>query len=606
MEGLRQRYEGQVRFLYAYIFEAHPDPEFAPCGPTEDLGWNHPSANTRTMQERAQRTRWLSADFDLNFPWIINPMNDFFRASYGGSSFYSGWVIDCDGTVRVAERWGWATSSTQWCGLPLASATDLTTVLDTYLAHPPPCYRGVVRQTVFTSVVPAVTHDVGVNQTRWETDLSIANPGSDATSVTLDLRMSGQSPPKLSVNLVLGAGEAVELRDVVGTTFETSGSGALWLSSDHPVIAVGRVFNRSPEGSYGQFVRAIPISQSIAGPVAGHLLMLEESTSARTNLGMVNIGDQPVEAEVWVLDSDGAEIGRRTFDLAPYEWRQVNQVLRHFTTDELEGARAAIRCPTPGGAVLAYASVVDNTSGDPTFIEPRLNTYAVDMVLAGTASRPGANNTLWRTDLSLVNLFVAPAVATLELRTLNGNRAGQEKVEISLEPGATVVLRDVVAEFFASDRAGTVTVSGTEGLSAIGRTFNDAEDAGTFGQLVPGIDVTGDRVLRPGMTGHLAQLEESDSEGRRTNLGLVNLSDEQTRVRTIFFDDSGNLLGSLVFQLEPNQSIQVNRILREVTIDEVRNARAEIVIEGSTGRVAVYASSVDNRTGDPVMQLAQP
>ena len=150
MEELRQRYEGQVRFLYGYVFEAHPNPATAPCGSTEGLGWNHPSRNTRSLQERAQRTRWLSTDFDLEFPWIIDPMDIFFWQVYGGSSFYASWLIDCDSTVLLATNWGWATPTTQWCGLPLPSTTVLTNFLDDYLADPPACFTGV-RSGPYTS-----------------------------------------------------------------------------------------------------------------------------------------------------------------------------------------------------------------------------------------------------------------------------------------------------------------------------------------------------------------------------------------------------------------------------------------------------------------------
>lgn len=55
--------------------------------------------------------------------------------------------------------------------------------------------------------------------------------------------------------------------------------------------------------------------------------------------------------------------------------------------------------------------------------------------------------------------------------------------------------------------------------------------SGTFGQLVPGLDPTEDTTLRPGRIGHLAQLLQTDAAtGRRTNIGLVNLSDELVRV----------------------------------------------------------------------------
>ena len=49
-----QNFGQNVSFLYNYIREAHPNPETAPCGPTEELGWEHPSWNTNSIDERAR------------------------------------------------------------------------------------------------------------------------------------------------------------------------------------------------------------------------------------------------------------------------------------------------------------------------------------------------------------------------------------------------------------------------------------------------------------------------------------------------------------------------------------------------------------------------
>jgi hypothetical protein len=47
----------------------------APCALRLDrrpLGWNHPSRNTVSNENRAQRARWLKHDFNLSFPYVID------------------------------------------------------------------------------------------------------------------------------------------------------------------------------------------------------------------------------------------------------------------------------------------------------------------------------------------------------------------------------------------------------------------------------------------------------------------------------------------------------------------------------------------------------
>jgi len=113
-------------------------------------------------------------------------------------------------------------------------------------------------------------------------------------------------------------------------------------------------------------------------------------------------------------------------------------------------------------------------------------------------------------------------------------------------------------------------------------------------------------MLRRGTVGHLLQLEESGADGRRTNLGLVNTGRVPAGVELRFFDDHGLLLGVIEELLPPFGNIQLNRVLRLVSGAGLRNARAEVRVESSISRVIAYAASVDNRSGDPVMQLAWP
>ena len=64
-------------------------------------------------------------------------------------------------------------------------------------------------------------------------------------------------------------------------------------------------------------------------------------------------------------------LGTRTYTLRAYESIQRTDVLAELGTSDVSDAYAVLRTTTSGGRFLAYASVVDNRSGDPIYIPAR-------------------------------------------------------------------------------------------------------------------------------------------------------------------------------------------------------------------------------------------
>lgn len=603
MEALHQEYRDRVNFLYMYVREAHPNPATAPCGSTVDLGWDHPSRNTVTIEERAQRARWLKNDFDLSFPYIIDTMNGAIKGDYQPHAFYVGWVIDCDGRADVFERWGWATPGTQWCGLPLADVNDLRSHLNAYLGNPPLCYRGPSETTTF--VVPAVARIGGVGDTAWVSDVTFANPYATPVEIELTyLARNRDNTHAPTLEFAVDPGQSTTLEDIVQGTFGTTGSGALLVRAQQPLVVVSRTFNDTPDGSFGQFIAGFDEPSAIHEGQTGHLLMLEESDSFRTNLGLVNLDMDQVTVELRFVGPSGSDLGTLSYTLPPRGVMQINQVLRELSDLEISDFRAEVRVVTPEGRVVAYGSVVDNSSGDPRFVDTRLNTHAIDIVVPAVARLAGANGTQWASDLLLHNARPHQVHATVRRWIRDADNSGAETIELDLSGGESLRLDDVVDALFSDTGAAALAINASDGLMATSRTFNDAA-SGTFGQLVPGMDPSDDTTLRPGRLGHLAQLEQTDlASGRRTNLGLVNLGGDPVEVEVRFFAGDGSPLGELNPQLQPFGTIQINEALSEAGAADAANVRAEIEVLTNGGRVLAYASIVDNRTGDPVFQMA--
>jgi hypothetical protein len=75
--------------------------------------------------------------------------------------------------------------------------------------------------------------------------------------------------------------------------------------------------------------------------------------------------------EVALYTSDGAMIGENTVSLQPFEYRQLNNVFGGTGAGEVSGGFAMVTSATPGARYFAYASIVDNLSGDAIFVPAR-------------------------------------------------------------------------------------------------------------------------------------------------------------------------------------------------------------------------------------------
>ena len=137
-------------------------------------------------------------------------------------------------------------------------------------------------------------------------------------------------------------------------------------------MVTSRTYNQSSEGTYGQFIPAVQGSEVIPSGVPVPLVQLSDSASYtsgyRSNIGLVNTGIGPIDVRIDLFDGLGITLGTRTVSLRPYEYTQIDRIFRTVTTETLDDAYVILSTATEGGSFLAYASVVDNRSGDPVYI----------------------------------------------------------------------------------------------------------------------------------------------------------------------------------------------------------------------------------------------
>ncbi|MGV8039355.1 MAG: PKD domain-containing protein [Thermoanaerobaculaceae bacterium] len=226
--------------------------------------------------------------------------------------------------------------------------------------------------------IPGAAHVAGSAGTNWKTDLEVHNPGATQASYTVALLKRDQdNPAPAEKPFTLGPGLSVRYPDALSGLFSHSGGATLRVTATQgQVMVTSRTYNDQPNGTYGQFVPGAPLSVAFGQGVTARLVQLAYSTDAkkgfRTNLGLVNASSLTIAVWVDLYRGDGTLLGTRGASLGPYRSTQLNDVFSTVTTADVADGFALVRTTTAGGAFFAYASVIDNLSGDPIYIPARV------------------------------------------------------------------------------------------------------------------------------------------------------------------------------------------------------------------------------------------
>ena len=390
--------------------------------------------------------------------------------------------------------------------------------------------------------IAAAGNVAGANGTHFITDVRLFNRGNSQAELTAIFTPSSANGQTTfdAIKVVLAPQQIVALNDIVGTAMQAEGNGQLELIGADNVLVMSRTYTRSSSGSYGQFVpSADPSEATGASDLPISLPGLENSDGFRTNIGFAEVTGANAEVHVRFIDASGAEIDHATYSVPPFGHLQAPMNAKG------EAIRAEVTV-AGSGRVLAYASVIDNRSGDAIFI-PAARQRAGFIPFIHS---PGVNGTLWRTDLWLS-------------RTNDG----------------ATVFRD----FLHSDGISFAFTGGQNEL-ATSRTYTDS-GSGTYGQFIP-----------PGTARiGLANLIGVENDAAfRTNIGFIAPS--ASTVRFVAYDATGievwrsDVSAQGLIQFPLPVTLTIGRVTAEV-------------IAG--GGVVPYASVIDNQSGDPIYITAQ-
>ena len=227
-------------------------------------------------------------------------------------------------------------------------------------------------------LVPVVAHWPGAGGTAWRSDLSLINPGSAAATVTL-LYVSVTDGWSSGYQAQLAPGATVMYRDLLVTPLGLAATGktkgALLVASDSSLVAFSRTYNQTSEGTFGQLMPALKVTDTFTKGTVGRLPHLTQNGAYRTHVGFANLSPSgSCSVKVRLYGADGAQLGNSvtlTAGAGLAVQRDYIFSAAGVSADQ-EVAYATVEVVTDGCKAWAYASVVDAVSGDPTTVPVQL------------------------------------------------------------------------------------------------------------------------------------------------------------------------------------------------------------------------------------------
>lgn len=234
-------------------------------------------------------------------------------------------------------------------------------------------FTGTCGTTTYTKsyYVSGIAHLPGIPPAYWYSDLAVLNHGTAPAQVRLTFFGTTAASP---VTATIPSGQQVTWPDVLSSAFGIAGtdSGSILIEATGAVAAQARTYSRLTDPydglqkTYGQSMPGIEVGAALLSGVTGYLPNLRSDGSFRTNVEFVNVGTATATVEFTFFTGAGVQLGSPlTLTAGAGRRAAKSQALPAGAAN----AYAKVRVLTAGGKVIAFGSVVDGNSTDPTTIE---------------------------------------------------------------------------------------------------------------------------------------------------------------------------------------------------------------------------------------------
>jgi hypothetical protein len=219
-------------------------------------------------------------------------------------------------------------------------------------------------------LVPVIAKAKGGYGSNWKTSLSIYNQESSSQNISLDF-YTGNSKYTKTIN-DFQKNNQISYGDLITEVFpevQGNASGSLHINSTNGLILASRTYNDQGEkGTYGQFIPSASEESLLKVNESGFISQILSNSYFRTNMGFTEFEGKNTQLKVEIYSSEGSKLGEKVYSVEGYKNLQINSIFEDIgISGDISYSYAKITCLS-GGSVFAYASVVDNKTGDAIFI----------------------------------------------------------------------------------------------------------------------------------------------------------------------------------------------------------------------------------------------
>jgi hypothetical protein len=211
---------------------------------------------------------------------------------------------------------------------------------------------------------------MGQGDTTWRTDLDLYNPDMEQVEVEIELLPAGQNSfyGGPVAHIPVAASSVVRIEDLLEALFQHDGVAALRLTPmSGRIAASSRTYNLTAEGSYGQTVPAVA-DDELGSEEIRLLLPAASNGGMRVNAGVLNPERRQSELRIELVDGGGVQVGSTAVSVPPFSLVQVNDVIGKVAVPDAGVTCVVVSPARVGSRFYAYVSLVDQGTGDPTYI----------------------------------------------------------------------------------------------------------------------------------------------------------------------------------------------------------------------------------------------
>lgn len=462
--------------------------------------------------------------------------------------------------------------------------------------------------TTETMVLPwiAKTVDGALVQS---SDFYLHNPSTESIDVTLEFRRRGlpeTTPPKATRTIAPNA--TLFVSDVVKAMFNRQDvTGFIAVTVDHgnvqPVVMSFNTTFQDDGSEFGQTIPGYVVSNTGAASSTGntqiqHLVGLNDNNDRFAYFGLSNPGSNPVSYRLRFFDAQGREIGTASpsATLPRYGAKQfqVKDVRTLFGVSDKDDYRVMVESDK-GAPLFPYGANLRIASNDPSFVS--VGSGAERVFLLGALSTPGANNSVWQSDLVLANTSNQVVIVDIAFNNVGLTSAPTDTIHETLQPGETRRLADVIGtKWNIRNGVGVLTLDSNApgGLFPLvqGESYENTNPAKRYGQTLPPLT---DKQAAGQNQGHYLVGLRQDAK-YRTTFWVFNPGPSSGEYEIVYRALDGRAIGPVQqVNIGAGKLRQFNQSNFPVGIEA--NFTVQIRVKG--GKVLAAGQVVNNVTNDP-------